>query len=135
MQNIKPTVNKYWNYSANIKNPNYIFILQVVLTFPHAMMIFCKGIWINNHEYIFAGKSKVSLLLFGCNCPHYHQLISHKIRIEALMPLEIHKLQYLSLVLSRTQMFYLVQIVFIQLVSIFVNIPFLYTVFLMIYFM
>ena len=32
-------------------------------------------------------------------------------------------------------MFYLVQIVFILLVFIFVNIPFLYTVFLMIYFM
>ena len=34
-----------------------------------------------------------------------------------------------------TQMFYLVQIVFVLLVSIFVNIPFLYTVFLIIYFM
>ena len=33
LQNIEPTVNKYWNYSSNIKNLNYIFIPQIVLTF------------------------------------------------------------------------------------------------------
>ena len=74
----------------------------MVLTFLHAMMTFRKGILINNHKYIFAGKTKLSLIFLGRNHPHYHQLISHEIRIEALMPHEICKLMDSSLVLSHT---------------------------------
>ena len=74
----------------------------MVLTFLHVMMIFCEGIQSNNYEYIFVGKSKLSLLFFGSNHPHYHQLISQEIRIEALMPHEICTLKYSSLVLSCT---------------------------------
>ena len=72
------------------------------LTFLHIMMIFRKSIRINNHEYIFAGKSNPSLLFFGRNHPHYHQLISHEIRIEALMSGDIHEFKYSSLVFSGT---------------------------------
>ena len=75
----------------------------MVLTFLNAMVIFRKGIRINNLKYIFAGKSKLSLLFFGRNHSHYHQLISHEIRIEALMPHEICKFKFSSLVLSRTR--------------------------------
>ena len=74
----------------------------MVLTFLDAMMIFRKCILINNHKYIFAGKAKLSLLFFGHNHPYYHQLISHEIRIEELMPHEICRLMDSSLVLSHT---------------------------------
>ena len=37
----------------------------MVFKYLHALMIFCKGMWNNTLEYIYAGKNKLSLLFFG----------------------------------------------------------------------
>ena len=75
----------------------------MVFNFLHGLILFCKGLGANNHEYIYAGKNKLSLLFFGCNHPHYHYLILQKTRIEALMQQKLKSLKLSSLVLSRTQ--------------------------------
>ena len=70
--------------------------------FLHVMMIFRKGMCINNQEYVYAGKNKLALLFFGRNDLHYHQPISQEKRVEALMPNEILKVKNPSLLQSRT---------------------------------
>ena len=101
--NMEPSVDNYWSsFSKKVKNPNYAFLQQMVLTFLHALMIFRKGMRSNNQQYIYAGKDKLSLLFYGRNHPHYHLLIAQEKRIEALMPREVLNLKYSSLVLSRT---------------------------------
>lgn len=102
-KNIEPTVENYWDeFCLVVRNPNYIFVQQMVFTFLHALMILRKGMRMNKQEYIYAGKNKLSLLFFGRNHPHYHQLISYEKRIEVLMPHEVRVIKFTSLVLSRT---------------------------------
>ena len=38
-QDVPPTVNNYWEYSAKISNPNYLFMQQITFTFLHRLMI------------------------------------------------------------------------------------------------
>ena len=100
---MEPSVDNYWSsFSKKVKNPNYAFLQQMVLTFLHALMIFRKGMRSNNQQYIYAGKDKLSLLFYGRNHPHYHLLIAEEKRIETLMPREVLNLKYSFLVLSRT---------------------------------
>ena len=75
---------------------------QITFTFLHGLMILRKGIRANSYKHIYAGKNKLSVLLFCRNHPHYQQFVSFEKMIEALMPLEIRALKYSSLVLSRT---------------------------------
>ena len=97
-KDLEVTCDNYWLFSAQLKNPNFVFMQQMILTFLHATMLFRKGIRANKQEY-----NKLSLLFFGRNHPHYHYLISQEKKIEALMPPEIRTLKFSSLVLSRTQ--------------------------------
>ena len=53
-------------------------------------------------EYVYAGKNKLSILLFGRNHPNYHQLISLERKIEIQMPPEISSVRFSSRILSRT---------------------------------
>ena len=100
---MEPSVDNYWSsFSKKVKNPNYTFLQQMVLTFLQVLMIFQKGIRSNNQQYIYSGKDKPSLLFYGPNNPHYHLLIAQEKRIEALMPREVLNLKYSSLVLSKT---------------------------------
>ena len=102
-KDLEVTCDNYWLFSVQLKNPNFVFMQQMVLTILHAMMLFRKGIRANKQEHISAGKNKLSLLFFGRNHPHYHYLISQEKKAEALMPPEIRTLKFPSLVLSRTQ--------------------------------
>ena len=100
---MEPSVDNYWSsFSKKVKNPNYTFLQQMVLTFLQVLMIFQKGIRSNNQQYIYSGKDKPSLLFYGPNNPHHHLLIAQEKRIEALMPREVLKLKYSALVLSKT---------------------------------
>ena len=76
---IEPSADNYWRFfSTNVRNPNYVYVQQMVLTFLHALMILRKGVRSNNQQYIYAGKDKLSMLFFGRNHPHYHQLIAQE---------------------------------------------------------
>ena len=76
---------------------------QITFSFLNGLMILRKGIRANSYEHIYAGKNKLSVLLFGRNHTHYQRLASFEKMIEALMPHEIRALKYSSLVLSRTR--------------------------------
>ena len=102
LTNIEPNVESFWNYSAVLKNPNFVFMQQMAFVYLHALILFRRGIRTNNVEYIYAGKNKLSILLFGRNHPNYHQLISLERKIEIQMPPEISSVKFASLVLSRT---------------------------------
>ena len=52
-----------------------MFVQQIAFACLHALMILRKRMRNDNQDYIYAGKNKLSLLLFGPNHPHYHQLI------------------------------------------------------------
>ena len=69
---------------------------QITFTVLHGLMILQKGIHANSCKHIYAGKNKLSVLLFGRNHPHYQQLASFEKMIEALMPHEIGELKYSS---------------------------------------
>ena len=55
-QGVPPTVNNYWEYSAKIRNRNYLFMQQITFTFLHGLLILRKGIRANSYEHIYAGK-------------------------------------------------------------------------------
>ena len=59
------TCDNYWLFSSNLKNQNFVFILQMVLTFLHGLMLLRKGTRANKYEYIYAGKNKLALLFLG----------------------------------------------------------------------
>ena len=67
-------------------------------------MILRKRMRNNNQDYIYAGKNKLSLLLFGPNHPHYHQLIFFE-KKWSLIAHEVRSIKYTSLVLSQTRRF------------------------------
>ena len=102
-QGVPPTVNDYWEYSAKISNPNYLFMQQITFTFLHGLMILRKGIRANSYKHIYAGKNKLSVLLFGKSHLYYQQLISFEKTFETLIAHEIRALKHSCLVLSRTR--------------------------------
>ena len=55
----EPTVRNYWNFCSKVKDPNYLFVQQMALTFLHAVMLFCNRIRMNNPGCIYAGKNKL----------------------------------------------------------------------------
>ena len=67
-------------------------------------MILRKRMRNDNQDYIYAGKNKLSLLLFGPNHPHYHQLIFFE-KKWSLIAHEVRSIKYTSLVLSQTRRF------------------------------
>ena len=102
-QGVPPTVNDYWEYSPKISNPNYLFMQQITFTFLHGLMILRKGIRVNSYKHIYAGKNKLSVLLFGKSHLYYQQLISFEKTFETLIAHEIRALKHSCLVLSRTR--------------------------------
>ena len=78
-------ISNYWIFAAAAKNPNFVFINQMVLTFLHALMVLRKGTRFNNSEYINAGKDKLSLLFFGRNHPNYQFILSQEKKIDVLI--------------------------------------------------
>ena len=73
--NIKANVDEYWRFSSGVKNPNFVFLEQMVFTFLHGMMLLRRGIRYNSQKHIYAAKDKLSLLFFGRNNPNYHNMI------------------------------------------------------------
>ena len=76
---------------------------QITFTFLHGLMILRKGIRANSYKHIYAGKNKLSVLLFGKSHLYYQQLISFEKTFETLIAHEIRALKHSCLVLSRTR--------------------------------
>ena len=55
-QNIDPTLANFWKFSSQVRNPNYVFIQEMVLSYLHVMMLLRKGI---------RGNMKILFMLLG----------------------------------------------------------------------
>ena len=56
-QNIDPTLANFWKFSSKVRNPNYVFIQEMVLSYLHGMTLLRKGIRGNNENFIYAAGS------------------------------------------------------------------------------
>ena len=71
----------------------------MAFVYLHAVVLFRRGIRKNHAEYIYAGKNKLLILLFGRNHSNYHQLTSLERKIEIQMPPEFSSVKFSSLAL------------------------------------
>ena len=69
-----PTVNGYYLWLKTVKNPNYVFLKDVIFIYLFSMFLFRAGIRKNNYEAMTEAKTKFSSLFFGLNFTCYQEI-------------------------------------------------------------
>ena len=65
----------YWNWCKDIKNPNYVYVQQMVFIYLYSLMSFRVGVRINDAKLVENAKTKISQLFFGHNYPIYQNIV------------------------------------------------------------
>ena len=51
-KNVKPFVESFWNFSAMLKNPNFVFMQQMAFVYLYALISFRREIRTNDYDYL-----------------------------------------------------------------------------------
>ena len=97
-----PTVEGYWQWSEQVKNPNYVYIQHMMFTYLHALMMLRAGVRKCNHKLVQNARTKTAELFFGGNHPIYQKIIVEDAIATTLMPDEIRKVKEKHVSSSRT---------------------------------
>ena len=95
------TAHGYWMFSTDAKNPNYVYIQQMVFTYLHAFMMLRKGVRNGDSQLVLVAKTKLGSLFFGRNHPHYRDIIYNDFKLAYLMPFPVAEGFYSSISASR----------------------------------
>ena len=91
----------YWMFSSVAKNPNYVYILRMELTYLHAFIMLRKGVRNEDSQLVFVAKIKLGSLFFGRNHPHHRDIIYNDFKLAYLLPFPVAEGFYSSLSASR----------------------------------
>ena len=100
-KSLTPTIDNYWLFASQAKNPNFLFVQQMVMSFLHAMMLLRRGTRFQDSDYIYSAKNKLALMFFARNHPNYHYMFVKERRIELAMPSDVLSMKMKSLSMSR----------------------------------
>ena len=101
-KNKNATIDDYWNWSADIVNPNYLFIQQMIFTFLHSIMMFRVGVRNNDHKAILTAQRKTMPLFFSRNHPTYRKIMLSSFNTHCLLPDELKLEVYKNMAVSNT---------------------------------
>ena len=87
--NSKPSLSNYYEWLAQVKNSNYLFMQDVVFTYVYALFLFRSGVRRNNSEVLLAARTKFSPLFYGLNMTNYQEIDYRDIKMRLLAPPEI----------------------------------------------
>ena len=74
--NKEATVSGYWEWSnTEVRDPNYLYMQQMVFTYLHALMMLRTGTRRNNVDAINAAKTKLFHLVYSGNHPRYQDIL------------------------------------------------------------
>lgn len=98
----QPSVKGFWDWYLHTEDPNYDYIVQMTLTFLHALMVLRDGVRKGNSDAIAAGQNRVMPIFFARNHPRYQAIVARDIYQKVLMPEEVKAKMNASITLSRT---------------------------------
>lgn len=81
-----PDLNDFYQYLSAVKDPNYLFLKDIIFTYMLALFVFRAGVRRNNNKYLLAGRSKFTNLFYGLNMTMYQEIEHKDIQCRVLMP-------------------------------------------------
>ena len=91
MEGKAPSVTGYYQWLSSVKNPNYIFMKNVIFIYVFALFLFRAGIRRNNYEAMAAGRTKFASLFYGLNCTSYQEIEFKELKKIVLSPGPVHE--------------------------------------------
>ena len=84
--NMIPSVEKFYVWLSSVKDPNYLFMKDMVFTYVFSLILFRAGIRRNNSEVILSSRTKFSSLFSGLNMTGYQEIDIRDITMQVLAP-------------------------------------------------
>ncbi|MES9969685.1 MAG: hypothetical protein ABW092_06590, partial [Candidatus Thiodiazotropha sp.] len=85
----QPTIDKYFRWLQTVKDPNYLFMQEIVFTCLVALNIFRIGVRGNNSAVMLAGRQKFSRLFYIMGMTKYQEICSRDMVNRAHYPPEL----------------------------------------------
>ena len=85
--NADVSVQGYWDWSENVKDPNYNYLQQTVFTYLHALMLFRTGVRHNNVTSIKAAMMRFTPMFYGRHHPKYQDILYRDLRDQVCVTL------------------------------------------------
>ena len=84
-----PCVEKYYLWLSKVKDPNYLFMKDVVFTYVFALFLFRGGIRRNNSDVLLSARTKFSALFYGLNMINYQEIDYRDLKMRVLSPPQV----------------------------------------------
>ena len=88
-ENLKPSLNNFYEWLKTVKNSNYLFMQEAIFTYVYSVFLFRAAVRRNNNEVLIAARTKFSSLFYGFNMTSYQEIDYRDLKMRLLAPPEI----------------------------------------------